>query len=108
MNTPTRHKGIDPTNSSNLEGKKIRTKYGYLNLSNNPLLPVFKLRIIIRKGVGNAVYRNYIKRIIREYMRIKRSELMRFNDCVFFYQYKTKINYIDLQNELDVKIASLK
>jgi ribonuclease P protein component len=107
MNTPARPKGAKPANSSCPEEKKIRTKYGFLNLADNSRHSEFKIRIIIRKGAGNAVCRNYIKRIIRKYLRDNRSKLQRFNDCTFYYQSKTPIDYIDIKKEIDNKIADL-
>jgi len=108
MNIPARPEGVDTTDSSCPAEKKIRTKYGYLNLTQNPQHEEFKLRILIKKGTGNAAYRNYIKRIIREYLRHERSKLIFYNDCVFYFHSSDKINYMDLQNELNSKISSMK
>jgi len=86
---------------------KIKTKYGYLTLANNPLHPDLKIRIIIKKVVGNAVQRNYYRRVLRKYLKDNHSKFKRYNDCVFYYHYKTRAYFQEIQNELNDKITGI-
>jgi len=63
-----------------------------------------KTRIVVRKKVGQAVYRNYIKRIIRAYIRGNRSKLYSYNDFVFYFNSGPKATFKDICNELDERI----
>jgi len=86
---------------------KLKTKYGYLTLANSPLHADLKIRIIIKKVTGNAVQRNYYKRVLKKYFRDNRSRFNRYNDCVFYYNYKIRAYFQDIQNELNDKISEL-
>jgi ribonuclease P protein component len=86
---------------------KIKTKYGYLTLAINPQNPDLKIRILIKKVVGNAVQRNYYKRLLRQYLRDNRSRFIRYNDCVFYYHSKVRASFHDIQDELNNKISGL-
>ncbi len=111
MNSPGNDKVKSVTTADVLATRpdeiKIKTKYGYLTLVNNPRHPDLKIRILIKKVVGNAVQRNYYKRVLRKYLRDNHSKFYRYNDCVFYYHYKARVHFNDIQNELNDKISGL-
>jgi len=86
---------------------KIKTRYGFLTLAHNPRHPDLKIRIIIKKVVGNAVQRNYYRRVLRKYLKDNHSKFKRYNDCVFYYHYKTRVYFHEIQNELNDKISGV-
>jgi ribonuclease P protein component len=110
MSTPGRRKEklTAEVFKSNRSGEiRIKTKYGYLTLTINPNHPDLKIRVLIRKIVGNAVKRNYYKRVLRECMRNNRSKFSPYNDCTFYYQYKARARFTEIQNELNDKFSGL-
>jgi ribonuclease P protein component len=69
-------------------GKKISTKYGLIFLYNDGEHLDKKAAVLLKKSVGSAVKRNYIKRILRSIIRNHHNII--FNDCnrvVFIYNY---------------------
>lgn len=77
--------------------EKIRTKYGIIfvkrNVSENLLAG-----ILIKKNTGNAVQRNYSKRIIRHFIRAQAQQLTTYSRVVFLYLYKGKTTYAQLES----------
>ena len=59
----------------------------------------------ISKKAGNAVFRNRIKRLIRENIRLKEKDLN--NSCDFVFVWKNrkdvdkKINFFDIENDIN-------
>ena len=51
------------------QGKKIHTKYGVFFLNDKSNESRLRFAVLIKKSVGNAVWRNYCKRIVRSYIR---------------------------------------
>ncbi len=88
-------------------GIKITTRFGPVyfysvkNDTNN------KIAILIKKKIGNACYRNYIKRIIRFYMRSEITLLRKYNRVIFLYRYLRPIKYDILKTEYNNKLKHI-
>jgi ribonuclease P protein component len=111
MSTPGKDRASsdadEPAAAKPSDEVRIKTKYGNLILADNHLHADFRIRILIKKISGNAVQRNYYKRVIRQYLRENRSRFKRYNDCVFYYHSKARISFQDIQAELNEKISGL-
>jgi ribonuclease P protein component len=85
-------------------GKKIYTKYGIFFLSQEKSLSVFSFAVLIKKSVGNAVWRNYCKRIVRVYIREHISKFLVFKRIVFLYNFQGKVKFDELTQEFDKRL----
>ena len=88
------------------KGKKIKTKYGLIFLYKNVDGKEKKAAILLKKSVGSAVRRNYIKRILRAIIR-SNNDLF-FNNCnrvVIIYNYKGKDALALIEEEYVKKIT---
>ncbi len=89
------------------EGKRIETKHFILYYKKN-LLPYPRIAIVTSKKVGKAVFRNRLRRYIREIFRTNK-ELFNQNDHVFiFKKNQNKISYSDLYNEVKKVLIDVK
>ena len=77
--------------------EKIRTKYGIIFLKRDTSDKILA-GILIKKNTGNAVQRNYSKRIIRYFIRAHAQELETYSRIVFLYLYKGKTTYAKLES----------
>lgn len=77
--------------------EKIRTKFGIIFLKRD-ISDKILAAILIKKNTGNAVQRNYNKRIIRHFIRANAQELMTYSRVVFLYFYKGKTTYAQLES----------
>lgn len=89
------------------QGKKVHTKYGIFFLGNNKNADHIRFAVLIKKSVGNAVNRNYCKRIVRVYIRNRIKKFFNNSKVIFVYTFKGKINYQNLKEEFDKKLAYL-
>lgn len=81
------------------EGKKIRTSH-FIVLYKEKSEGACRTGITASKRVGNAVYRNRVKRLIREFFRLN-CELFYPADMVFIAgQNSGKLTYKELRDEL--------
>ena len=64
----------------------------------------FEYSVLIKKNVGNAVKRNYYKRIVREFIRKNINKFGTYKKIVFLYNYKGNINFRKLEKEFKKKI----
>jgi ribonuclease P protein component len=87
------------------KGKKIYTKYGVFFLCDKSNTDQLRFAVLIKKNVGNAVQRNYCKRIVRTYMRNKINSFTKNGKILFVYTYEGKIGYTLLEQEFDKKLA---
>ncbi len=78
-------------------GKKVFTKYGLIFYQDQSAAEYNAIAILIKKKCGNAVKRNYIKRIIRSFIREYANELTAYNRMVFLYTYLGTVNYSDIK-----------
>jgi len=77
--------------------EKVFTKYGIIFLKNDKECSDIKSAILIKKKCGNAVKRNYIKRLIRYFVREHAVQLGKHNRFIFLYLYQGKIKYSELE-----------
>ncbi len=83
-------------------GHRVRSRFGNFYLLNGHHSEK-RMAVLIKKHVGNAVQRNYRKRIVREYIRKNISDICgmkRYNELVFLFNYKGEINYHQLSKGL--------
>ena len=82
-------------------GEKIKTDLGILYFFNIEKEIFKKVAIFVKKSTGKAHYRNYIKRIIRYYIRSNFTLFNKYNRVIFFYNNKNKIKYKFLEEHLN-------
>ena len=85
-------------NSVMKKGQKVYTKFGLLFLYNDNIKVLNKVGILVKKQSGNAVKRNYIKRILRQFVRNEHEFLRYYSKIIFLYNYSGKISYNELRN----------
>jgi ribonuclease P protein component len=112
MNISVRPKIISIKKNSEIrslleKGKKIYTKYGIFFLSREESASVIAFAVLIKKSVGNAVLRNYCKRIVRVYIRSYFQKFLVFRKIVFLYNFQGKVSFDDLTQEFNNKLESL-
>ena len=88
-------------------GKRIHTQYGIFFLGKKSTDKRINFAVLIKKSVGNAVWRNYCKRIVRSYIRNNIEILPENSQVIFLYTYSGKINYTLLEKEFYKKLATL-
>jgi len=81
-------------------GKKVRSDIGTIYFFNNDKDTFKKFAIFVKKNVGKAFYRNYIKRIIRFYIRSNVTLFNKYNRVIFFYSFKEKVKYSFLKDQI--------
>jgi ribonuclease P protein component len=84
-------------------GDKKYTRFGIFFLAKKKSTQTY-YAILIKKNVGNAVKRNYCKRIVREYIRNNISKFGQYNFIIFLYNNRGEIKYNDLKSEFDRKL----
>ena len=61
-----------------------------------------RIGIVTTKKVGNAVRRNRVRRLIREFFRLNREKIKRSEDLVVIVRPGTRIDrYVDVERELE-------
>ena len=88
-------------------GKKLRSKFGFIYVMNIPQDHPLKIAILFKKNCGNAVKRNYIKRIIRHFIRENITLFKGMNRVIFLYKYQNAINYDMLIKEYNFVLKNL-
>ena len=63
------------------------------------------MAVLIKKNAGNAVERNYRKRIVREYLRKKFYQTNPYNDVIFLFNYQGDISYHELETEFSKRLT---
>jgi len=111
MNLSARHRIKSLKNKDDIQkllagGKKKPTKYGLFFFSSEERgeKDSLEFAVLIKKSTGIAVWRNYCKRIIREYIRKNYDYFMNFRKVIFLYNYTGKINFHLLETELNKKL----
>ena len=84
-------------------GRKIHTTYGVFFIDHKKAEKRINFAVLVKKSVGNAVWRNYCKRIVRVYIRKKINLFPVNSKFLFLYTYEDKINYRLLEEEFDKK-----
>jgi len=105
MNISNRHKIIILKDRSEInlvfkKGRKVATRFGPVFLYNARDDQNYKkVAILLKKSIGTAVKRNYVKRIIRTFIRENRSFFEENNRIIFIYSSKEPVNYKLLKQE---------
>ena len=62
-----------------------------------------RIGIVTTKKVGNAVRRNKVRRLVREFFRLNREKIKASEDLVVIVRPETRIDrYLDVERELEV------
>lgn len=85
--------------------KKVYTKFGLIFLYREEDDIEKKIAVLVKKNCGTAVKRNYIKRIIRHFIRDYYYMFSKDNRIIFLFRFKGKVNFNLVKNEF---IKSLK
>lgn len=80
-------------------GRKVFNKYGIIFVLKKTNEPNLKSAILIKKKIGNAVHRNYIKRLNRHFIREHADQLSQYPRSLFLFLYKGKVTYQELASE---------
>ena len=72
--------------------------YNCMFLKNNFLIS--RIGIVVKKNIGNAVIRNYEKRIVREFFRCKKKLLKDYYDIVFIVKKKNG-SFLDKKKDFE-------
>ena len=86
------------------KSRRIKTRYGTFYCRTGQMA-VRRIAVLIKKNVGNAVERNYRKRIVREYLRNEFHSAKTYNDIIFLYNYKGEVSYRELVAEFSYRLA---
>jgi ribonuclease P protein component len=81
--------------NANRSGKRLQTDHFSVTIRQNGL-GITRLGVTVRKKFGNAVKRNRVKRLVREFFRLNQSRFPQGHDIVIA---ATKdASYLDLRN----------
>ena len=80
-------------------GKKVSTKFGPVYFYSNKSVKNIKVAVLLKKSIGNACYRNYVKRIVRYYINSDFTLLKKYNRVIFLYSSTVPIKYTKLKDE---------
>jgi ribonuclease P protein component len=75
------------------KGIKVSTRLGPIFFYQHEPSSINKIAILLKKNIGSAVQRNYIKRILREIIRKNNHIFNRFNRVVIIVNKRVDINY---------------
>lgn len=107
MNISSLHKFSSLSNKDEIstalkEGKKLKSESGPIYFYKAKNKDGIKFAILVKKNIGRACYRNYIKRIIRFYIRTNATLFENFNRVIFLYNSKKRItDYKVVQKNYD-------
>jgi ribonuclease P protein component len=87
----------DEIHSIMKQGQKVYTKFGLIFLYQDYKINLQKIGILVKKKSGNALKRNYIKRIIRQFVRNEYNLLCHYTKIIFLYNYQDEISYHELR-----------
>ncbi len=85
-------------------GKKVNTRFGPIYFYSIDEDANNRIAILIKKKIGKAYYRNYIKRTIRFYIRSQITLLGKYNRVIFLYRYLEPIKYEQLKIEYNYRL----
>ena len=82
------------------KGKKVYFRFGLIFLFNEENQNHLRVGILVKKSCGNAVKRNYIKRICRAFVRNYSYLFKNTNRVIFLFNKNCQIKYKDLEKEI--------
>ena len=82
------------------KGKKIKFKFGLIFLFNKRQSNDKKAAVLIKKTIGNAVRRNYTKRLVRSFFRNNYRIFEFYNRVIVLINNKADITYQLLEKEI--------
>lgn len=88
-------------------GHKVFTKFGPVYFYRIEKDTCNRAAVLVKKRIGNACYRNYIKRILRFYIRSQITLLGKYNRVIFLYRRIEKTKYDDVKKEYDSKLFKI-
>ena len=105
MNLSDRHKIKSIKKSYEIKellssGQKVYTNNGIFFLAKSKEKNL-SIGVLIKKSVGNAVKRNYYKRIVREYIKNRMVKFCEYNKILFLFTAESNIKYNDLIDDFD-------
>jgi len=113
MNISVQHKILSLKRKEDIEnllaiGLKKHTKYGvfFFGIEQKSNDESIKFAVLIKKNVGKAIWRNYCKRIVREYVKNHIELFRNFKETIFIYNYVGQINYDLLEKELNKQLKN--
>lgn len=77
------------------KGRRVKTNYGNFYLMRGDQ-NIKRMAVLIKKQVGNAVQRNYCKRIVREYIRRSTGVFGSYHDIIFLYNFQGAVSYREI------------
>lgn len=78
--------------------KKIYTRLGVIFLQHSDNNDEMKVAILVKKSCGSSVKRNYVKRIIRHFVRDHYRFLKNYNRIIFLYNSREDTGYHKLKD----------
>ena len=84
-------------------GNKTYTRFGIFFLVKTDS-EFINFAVLVKKSIGNAVKRNYCKRIVREYVRRNKAKFKEYNQIIFLYNSGQNVSFSDLKKEFDFKL----
>jgi ribonuclease P protein component len=85
-------------------GQRVYTNFGLIFLFKDEKKNLKKIGILVKKKSGSAVKRNYIKRIIRQFIRIEYNQIRHFHQILFLYNFQGKISYKELSANYKISL----
>ena len=79
------------------KGQKVYTKFGLIFMLSDSEDKKIQTAVLLKKKVGNAVKRNYIKRIIKNFFVNNLSLFKNYNRIIFLYSFEGDIKYRELE-----------
>lgn len=79
------------------KGQKVYTKFGLIFMFTTKADKKIKCAVLLKKNIGSAVKRNYVKRIIKYFIVQNFTAFNRYNRIIFLYNFHGNINYQELE-----------
>jgi len=104
MNISKRHKILSIKNKDEINlvlnnGRKNKTHYGPVFVYNDSDELNKKMAVLVKKNIGSAVKRNYVKRIVRRFICKFPLVLEENNRIIFIYTNSKPVTYSELESE---------
>ena len=81
-------------------GTKVYLKTGLIFLFKKEDSKDLKAAFLIKKKIGNAVKRNYIKRVLRSILRENYNIFNKYNRIIFLYNYRGRVDFKFIESSI--------